>query len=205
MLLLIFGLIISFPLGGTFKSLYAVSLKKYYAIFFKPPSLWGEGRCMHTRGYECLFDLDNLHKYCCCSDDPQPPPPPPPPRFDKKKRKPTVDHNPNKLDQVDEQDEELVYCTKGSLCSRRSKATLLSTSTRNIKGHGLLITCKVKQRPAVNNALIPPSNCTSYYGTQFLSKTQQGALHLTQHILQTTHLYMPSIETSCFPFLPQKD
>ena len=140
---------------------------------------------MHTRGYECLFDLGNLHNYCCYSDDPQPPPPPQP-RFDNKKRNSTVDHNRNKLDQVDEQDEELVYCTKGSLCSRRSKATLLSTSTRNIKGHGLLITCKVKQRPAVS-ALIPPlpSNCLPYYGTQFLSKTRRGALHLTQHILQT--------------------
>ena len=150
--------------------------------FFK--TNFSEGRrTVHAQGgYECLFDSGNLHQYRFNSDDPEPPPL----RFDKKKRKPTVDHNRNKLDQVDEQDEELVYCTKGSLCSRRSKATLLSTSTRNIKGQGLLITCKVKQRRAVNTLIPPlPSNCSPYYETQFLSKTQRGALHLKQHILQT--------------------
>ena len=160
--------------------------KKFYAIFFY--TTFSEGRRTvhaHKGVWLLIWPWKRSQILLCNSDDPQPPPPPP--RFDKKKRKSTVDHNRNKLDQVDEQDEELVYCTKGSLCSRRSKATLLSTSTRNIKGQGLLITCKVKQRPAVN-VLIPPSNCSPYYGTQFLSKTQRGALHLTQHILQTTSI-----------------
>ena len=124
------------------------------------------------------FDLGNLIASVQCSEEPLPPT-----RFEKKKkrrRKLIGDQTrmTTRLDLVDEEqdEEDLVYCTKGSLCSRRSKATLLSTpSTRKIKGR-LFINSKVKQRHAL--AIPPPPNCSLFAAatSSYSSKARIGGV-----------------------------